>query len=406
MVQSKWNNFAQIVVIVILYYIDFVNGSLALASSESSLSDVYVNFRELAGLAEKWNLTSNGVEFDALNFQLNYIVSDFIIDSMMEAVAYATRECRDEGIIVPEDDMDFIIISDDTPAGSGDFERAISVNVTVNPTNLEDSSIYKIVYDEDGKRSAEVEFCMRFSLYTNGDTPIEVNFLETIVGFKADLSAGFSIDAIAVAPKEVLVTTVTQDYEVDAYQCDDGNQALSATALAEAMKQGEVIRVCVTPNQEARDDGIYMRAIESFTYVRDYEGPVGIVTQIAIENSQAASNFLTELYCTAGSLVCAFETVLFSSMFLTPGYVDGSGTALLQFGDSPSRRRLKSQLPYRSLQGGDDAVAAVSPFDLAFDLVLGEKFNGKIRTSSASKESVMFPVVAMGTMMILNALLF
>jgi len=407
MVRSRWKNFVQIPVIMMLYYIYFLNAGYALASSESRLSDVRVYPRELANLAEKWNLTDNGVDFGGMNFRLDYIVSDFIIDNMMEATAY-TIECREEGLAVPEADMDLTIVTDDTPPGEGDTERNISVEVTVKPENIENSLIYKDVYDENGQKSAEVQFCMRFSLYTNGATPIEVNFLEILIGFTADLSAGFSIDAIAIKPKEILVVTASQDYEVDAYQCDNDNEEISGTTLAEARNQGEVIRVCVTPNQDARDQGVYMRAIESFTYSRDYGGPLGLVTQVAIENSQEAPNYLTVLFCTPGILVCVFETVLFASMFMTPGFVGGSGTALLQIGDNPDenrRRNLESQSSYRSLQEGDDGVAAVSEFDLDFELVLGEKFNGILKTSSSSKTNAIFSFVAMGTMVSLNVLL-
>jgi hypothetical protein len=365
-----------------------------------------VDSRELAGLAQKWNLTSTGVDFQGMNFQLNYLTSDFIVDSMLDAVAYSTPECKDEGSIVPEGDMSMSIIVDDTPAGVGDFERNLLVNVTVNPGNIEDSSIYTTIYDEDGKKQARVEFCMRFSLYTNGDTPIEVNYLETIVGFTADLTAGFFID-VAVQPKDRLIETALQTYEVDAYKCDDNNVPLSAIALARAMNQGEVIRVCVTPNQEARDQGIYLKALESFTYYRDYGGTIGLVTQVAIEDSREASNFLTVLSCTAGSIVCNFETVLYADMFLSPGFVDGTGTALLQIGPDPERRRVESQSSLRSprLLQGDDGAEAISQFDLDFQLRLGEQFNGILKTSPSSVTNVFFSFVAMGTMVSLNLLL-
>ena len=406
MVQSRWKNFVHIPVVLLLHYSYFLTTGYALASSESGLSDVQVDSRELAGLAQKWNLTSTGVDFQGMNFQLNYLTSDFIVDSMLDAVAYSTPECQDEGSIVPEGDMSMSIIVDDTPAGVGDFERNLLVNVTVNPGNIEDSSIYTTIYDEDGKEQARVEFCMRFSLYTNGDTPIEVNYLETIVGFTADLTAGFVID-VAVQPKDRLIETALQTYEVDAYKCDDNNVPLSAIALARAMNQGEVIRVCVTPNQEARDQGIYLKALESFTYYRDYGGTIGLVTQVAIEDSREASNFLTVLSCTAGSIVCNFETVLYADMFLSPGFVDGTGTALLQIGPDPERRRVESQSSLRSprLLQGDDGAEAISQFDLDFQLRLGEQFNGILKTSSSSVTNVFFSFVAIGTMVSLNLLL-
>lgn len=355
-------------------------------SAESILSNAHVDSRDLAGLAEKWNLTGDGVDFGGLRMRLDYIISDFIIDSMVGAVAYTT-DCKDGGVVIPPSDMTFLVVPDETPPGAGEFERKVSVNVTVNPDSIGTSIVYRDEYDEDGKKEAKVEFCMRLSLFTNGDSPIEVNFLETVVGMTAGLSSGFSIDAIALRPKDILVTTALQNYEVDAYQCNDSNEALTSTELAVARNQGEVIRVCVTPNQEAQDQGVFMRAIESFNYNRDYGGPLGLVTQVAIENSAAASNFLTVLYCTSGLLVCVFETVLFSSMFMSPGSVAGSGTALLQLGNNPARRRRRLRnlegRSSRSLQEDEDGVDAESQFDLDFELVPQEEFNGILKTSSS-----------------------
>lgn len=390
---------------MILYYVYFLNAECAFASSESRLSDVHVDTRELANLAQQWNITEDGVKFKGMNFRLDYIISDFIIDNMISATVYSI-ECKEGGVVVPNTDMEHAVVPDDTPSGVGDFERKISVNVTVNPENVGNSIIYQDVYDEFGSKSAKVDFCMRFSLYTNTPSPIEVNYLETIVGFSADLTAGFAIDAIALKPKDAIVATANQDFEVDAYQCNENNEELSGAALAEARNQGEITRVCVTPNQEAREQGIFMRAIESFVYTRDYGGPLGLVTQVAVENTQEASNYLTALSCPPGSLVCVIETVLFSSMFMTPGFVAGTGTALLQIGDNPDRklrRNFEEHSSYRSLQE-DDEVAAVSQFDLDFELVLGEERPALLKTSSSPDRRTIFSFVAyaIGTMFLLN----
>jgi len=396
-------SFIQLSVIVVLYYIHFLNVGHILALPESKLSDFNFNSRELASLAAKWNLTSNGGDLDIMTFRLDYIVSDFILDNMMTATAYTT-ECKEGGYLVPDSDMKFEIVMDDVPPGAGDSERNISVNITVDPS-IEDSIIFTTVDDENGM-SAEVDFCLRLSLYTDGSTPIEVNFLETIVGLRVNLSSGFSIDAFQVAPKEVLLVTASEEFEAVGYKCDRNNDPLTGEALTKAMNQGEVIRVCVTPNQEARNQGVYMRAIESFTYFRDYGGPLGLVTQVAVEDSKAASNYLTVLDCTPGMLVCTFETILFASMFMSPGFVDGSGTAILQFGSDANiwrQRNLESQSSYRSLQEGDGETV-VSKFDLDFEIIQGEKFNGVLKKSS-SLDTKTFTHIITGTMFWLSLML-
>jgi hypothetical protein len=125
-----------------------------------------------------------------------------------------------------------------------------------------------------------------------------------------------------------------------------------------------------------------MRYIDTFSWTRDYGGTIGVVNQAAIVNRQAASNDLTELECTPGSLVCAFESILFASMFRTPGVVSGSGIASMQLGSQNNGRREQRD---RALRGGssrsiendqrllqeddDDQIAAVAEFDLSLEAV-------------------------------------
>lgn len=399
MVQSRLKSFVQIPVIVIMYSL---SAGCALASVESILSNDHVDSRQLANLAEKWNLTDNGVEFGGREFKLDYIVSDFILYSMVGAEVY-TEECRDGGVVVPESDLNFTIITDDTPQGVGDFERNLSVNVVAREEDLENSIIYTAIYDENNVVGAEIRFCFRLSLYTSGATPIEVNFLETLVGITFDLTADLSIDTITVKAKDAQVAEFNQKYDVDVYHCDDNDEELTGTALANSYNQGEILRICVTPNQMARDQSVYMKAIESFAYRRDYGGPLGEITQDAVTNSQEASNYLTVLFCTPGSLVCAFETLLFAAMFVSPGVVEGTGTALLQIGSDPvrmRRRNIERQSSHRALQEGDDGIGTVSQFDFNFPVSIGDRFNGILKTSSSSATTLIFSFLAMGMMML------
>lgn len=404
MVQSRLKFFVQIPVIIIMYSLSV---GCALALLQSTISNDHVNSRQLVNLAEKWNLTDDGVEFGGREFRLDYIVSDFILDSMVSGEVY-TIECKDEGVIVPESDLNFTIITDDTPPGAGEFERTVSVTVTARKEDLEKSIIYNEFYDGDTVVAAQLQFCFRLSLYTSGASPIEVNFLETLIGIKFDLTAGFSIDTINVKPRDAQVTNVTQNYDVDVYHCDDSDVELTGTALANSYNQGEILRICITPNQMARDQSVYMKAIDSFTYRRDYGGPLGEVAQEAVTNSQEASNYLTDLSCTPGSIVCTIETLLVAAMFVSPGVVQGSGTAMLQIGSDPDRMRRRNAewlSSHRSLQEGDDRLGAASEFDLNFPVTLGERYNGILKTSSSSATKLLFPFLAMATMMTSNLII-
>jgi hypothetical protein len=322
--------------------------------------------RELISLADKWNITENGFSYDELSFSLDYNMSDFIRDNMMVAELF-TADCKEGGVTVPSSDLSVMLVPDATEPGVGENIRGASVKIDVNPLTISSSPVYSENTTPGGLVVATVRFCMRFGLYTNGDSPIEVNFLETLVTLTVDLTDGFAIETLNVSPKDELVRTASQAYEVDGFQCNTSNEPLSDSDRAAARKQGEIIRVCVRPNQAAQDDQIFMRYIESFEFQRDYGGQIGIISQPAVEEREPASNLLTELYCIPGSSVCAFETILFASMYRTPGAVTGFGVASMQFGnENNSRRKLRQSS--RATQE-DEAVAAVAEFGLDFELV-------------------------------------
>jgi hypothetical protein len=323
--------------------------------------------RELISLADKWNITENGFSYDQLTFTLDYNMSDIILDNMMKAELFTT-DCKEGGVIVPTTDLEVILVPDDTVPGVGENIREASVQIDVNPTTIsKNPAVYSEETNPEGQLVATVRFCMRFGLYTNGDSQIEVNFLETLVTLQIDLTDGFTIDTINVTSRDELVRTATQAYEVEGFQCDFFNEPLTDAQIVVARKQGEIIRVCVRPNQVARDDQIYMRYIESFEFQRDYGGQIGLISQPAVEERQASSNLLTELYCTPGSEVCAFESILYASMFRSPGSVSGVGIASMQYGNNiTSKRRLHQ---YSRATQEDDPVVATAEFGLDFELV-------------------------------------
>jgi hypothetical protein len=339
--------------------------------------------RSLATLQEKWNLTSNGFSYDGLSFSLDYITSDFILDDMMQAELYDTG-CKEGGNIIPSSELNFTLIKDVTEPGVGDLQQQASIKIDINPATITDS----MTYSEEvvgGTQTATVQFCMRMGLFTNSDPPLEVNFLETIVTLDIDLTDGFTIDTINVTPKDELIRTANQAYEVEGYLCDINNIELSTSDKSSVRNQGSILRVCVRPDEDARSQGVYMRYIESFTWQRDYGGVIGIMYQPAIEEREAASNRLTELFCVSGAEVCAFETILFASMFRSPGMVAGSGVASMQFGSDPlvNQRRGLGSLR-RSLQQDVD-VAATAEFEMETEVFpVANPFLDKYRDSSSS----------------------
>lgn len=327
--------------------------------------------RGLATLAEKWNLTDNGFEYEAMSFNLVYLTSDFVLNSMMSAELY-DMDCKEGGVAIPSSELSYTLLADETEPGVGDNPRNVSVKIDINSETITDSVTYS---DEttNGELRATVRFCMRMGLFTNSEPPIEVNFLETIVILNIDLTDGFSIDTISVTPRDQLVQTANQAYQVEGFLCDYNNIELSDAEKASARNQGSILRVCVRPDEEARKDEVYMRYIDSFTWERDYEGNIGLIIQAAVEEREAANNGLTELYCIPGSEVCAFETILFAAMFRTPGAVNGAGIASMQFGTgqitSPEKRALRHSSRALEDEENDSDVAAQADFELDMEVI-------------------------------------
>lgn len=333
--------------------------------------------RSLQSLAQKWNITEPSFDYDGLSFDLDYVVSDFITEEM---VAYSVYDigCKDgdypifEGTgstggspvegrvtgIIPQ-----ITLPTSTAQEDGAGSRSYELNVTLLPDFITtDSRIYREVdTDSTGQLSASIEFCVRFSLVTGISSPIEVNFLETIVTLTVDLTDGFDIGQVSVTPKQVLTKTANQAYEVYACQCNAGNQCYEDIGQAlPNFKQGSIVKICVKPDPDAQADGIFMRRIDSFEFFREYTAD-DKVTQVAVVNGQQAGNSLTSLQCGPGWVICNFETLLFADFYRVAGAVLGTGIASMQFGGSV-RRRLGSE--GRNMQEDEDAGAA--EFELNF----------------------------------------
>ena len=327
----------------------------------ASVASTLAAERGLQTLAKKWNITDPSFAYDSLGFALDYQVSDFIDNGHTSHAIYTSPGCQETGDVVPAS-----VLTSTRPVltgaaydaeNNGDGIRDQSLTVNVVAANITASDIY----EEDttvGSVTAAINFCVRFSLLTTGPGAVEVNFLETLVTLFVDLSDGFSIEDVDVAPKIKITNTANQVYLLAGYQCDSSNEALTGTALSDARNQGSVIRVCVKPDDDAVTAGITMRSIDEFTFSRN----AGAISQEAIVGyNQEATNGLTSLTCSNGVAVCFFETILFAAFYSNVGVVLGSGTGSMQFGSGAGGRRL------RALQAADRSEsAATSEFELDF----------------------------------------
>jgi hypothetical protein len=346
--------------------------------------------RNLASLAEKWNLTEPTFAFDANTFSLAFPVTNFVVDGQAKYSLWTSPDCQSDSgkslqtssvfsahALTPNTALETGATED-----SGVFSgRQAQINVTIDPQTISSQvAITDGIYSQEvvnNQQIATVKFCVRFGLWTTTDmgveTPVEVNFLETLLTLFVDLTDGFQIGAIEVEPKDRLVRTANQAYEVSGYECSAASdQPLSAADRARRRNQGEIIHVCVTPEEEAKTDGIFMRSIDDFAWTRETPTPV---RQVAIEENRESGNLLTSYDFAAceGAVVCKFSSILFAQFYATLGQVNGEGVASMQFGSAKTgltRRQLRAD---RNLQ---EEGAGAAEFELDFEVNQAEARTG------------------------------
>ena len=117
------------------------------------------------------------------------------------------------------------------PLTSGSGMRDMFLHLTIQPSTISSSPIY--TEEKVNKQLfALVNFCVRFSLYNddaNLASAIEVNFQETLISFRADLTDGFNLDnnGITVVPKDKTTQTANIACEVIGYECTLDNKPLA-----------------------------------------------------------------------------------------------------------------------------------------------------------------------------------
>jgi hypothetical protein len=277
-------------------------------------------------LDQKWNISEDAsFEYSSLSFKLGYTVSDFIDEASpatsgdMAKFDLYDEGCKETGTeilansttgiasILPDNDALTLASGSDKPGLA--MNRTVFVNITIDPEAIARNPL---LYSEDTTGSqvtAEIRFCLRFGLHTKSVTcSVEVNFLETLVTLNVDLTDGFEIGSIAVAPRDRLVRTANQVYLVIGYRCNALDEQVDSN---DAITQGAVVKVCVEPEAEAIADGIKMRSIDAFTWSLFSPNPVN--QPAIVGRNKVSANQLTTLYCIGGSQKCSFETILFAA---------------------------------------------------------------------------------------------
>lgn len=294
-------------------------------------------------VAVRWDIDNPPiVEYDKLRFDIQFSVSDYIeADKHVRYDIYQNAECGNAGDIITDSDgyMESYVTEDDTPVGPGideNAKRTVTVSNQLVAQTISQSESYTETTTGTGNIEASITYCVRLSLW-NGDGPTdpsatEINHLAVTVGLSLDLTdEDFSIKGQKVEALEKSVETSSDQFFVEAFVCDETGKP---PTLVSPLQQGDPVRICIEPTEQAAEVGFRMQRIEKFTFVQ------GMTSQQAILNQEVSSNSLTDLTCVPGAKQCVFETLLFAYFFENSpqATVIGEGEATLQWGGEGFRR--------------------------------------------------------------------
>jgi hypothetical protein len=278
-----------------------------------SLSQPAVLRRNLRGLSEDIFLSYPDVHFHENQLDLQYRVSDSLVDNNVRFALY--EDCQ-RGSADISSQFSNTSISSDT--------GIMTVFLSVVPDDLKDSPVYTMTGE-----MATLQFCCRLSAYDKDAEALdafESTYSKSMVSLLFDISTNSIFDAVAIhIPKE------EPEYAARVFQCDENLEEL----LSKTYVIGEEIRICFSPTLETVSARVYMRRIESFEFSKGKE------TRKAVTDGVESSNGMSQLSCTPGSIVCSMYSLFPSSMFSASGIVTGIGGVTLQYGDGDLSARLE-----------------------------------------------------------------
>jgi uncharacterized protein (UPF0297 family) len=284
--------------------------------------------RNLQILAQKWNIYDPTFNHGGVSFDMDYLVSDFVLDTMTDFSIWDVG-CEEGGYPLSNDIINVVKSTQpgfvQNAAGTGNRTIELELDLVSEEIVKEPRIFTDIVID--GEAKAVVEFCVRFKVTTPGGG-VEVNFLESLATLYVDLTDGFSIGNLIVSPKIVAEETANQEYEVDTFFCKPDGSPFTAEEASVPWLPASELRICVVPTQESLDEGVLMSAIETFYFFRiDEMG--NTILQDAIVNRQAAGNGLTEgLTCDAGTH-CIFTSLIKADFYKETFATDAPTAAFL-----------------------------------------------------------------------------
>ena len=135
------------------------------------------------------------------------------------------------------------------------------------------------------------------------------------------------------------IVPMEKTYKAEAFPCDENNNPIKQKKLNSTSR----LRLCIQPDEEARDEGVYVNSIESFSYALANDNTR---VQEAIDfNGYVNDDDRTIVDCIAGSRICSVDSKLMDWFFDKSAKMVATGYAVLQFGNNSEERRRAEVVP-------------------------------------------------------------
>mmetsp|Transcript_7288 Transcript_7288/g.17771 ORF Transcript_7288/g.17771 Transcript_7288/m.17771 type:complete len:398 (+) Transcript_7288:190-1383(+) len=362
---------------------------LSVARTFDLIPGIFASDSEDDHLHERFEISPHDADYDIATqtFTFIYHVHDDVVEGDI-ATSIWDVSCGDDD----PGGTELTLATPGITSVSTSFDDQISevtFAFTVDLSSLRDNPV--VFTNLPAQQLAELKLCARFVLSASGfgGQTWEMNLLETIFIIEFDVSnGGFAVNDFNVGPKDRETTTQTESYDVVGYLCDRNDPTASLDGTGVLYNQGALISVCVTPTQDALDDGVVMESVHEFKWMQHNPS---YLEQAAVLNGAPAMNWLTVLECVPGSIVCVISSVLFAEYYRIPlpegNYVEGTGVAYMMF--DPNRRRLEEEKNERRLQnddGGGGGEIKEAEFDIVVQNVITENdAYGPLRAAGAGE---------------------
>jgi hypothetical protein len=138
------------------------------------------------------------------------------------------------------------------------------------------------------------------------------------------------LPAVSLAADRQPLKVLEMGYGVEMFECDKKLEKIT-WENRHVKNQGATYRICLRPNAKAREDGVDIESIDTFTWGTTMVEAPGFVSWDAVKDGKA-DNQISMLVTHEPGKFYYLESMLPVKFYVNPGAVEGYGTATLKLG--------------------------------------------------------------------------